>query len=629
MLPEDSASVKHYWEGAFQPRVQFYKALVENTRGTTTTQDTLAVIENELQALQAQSAQFYRCINALRPVSRLSPELLSIIFHYLSILEPAVPAEPNVLEDRASRRSLTPTKRWVKVTHVCSKFRQCALGDRSLWHTTTTAFGPEWMNLLTERCQVPPRCVHVGPRAPMLAQLRALLQSAHTVQITSLHSSDSLSRSKITLLDVRSLSVYLPNRTRKHVWQTYEPVHHMPHLTDLQVHNVTGFEVASQYVSASLTSLYIGSDVEPVPLDAPDILDALARLSRLESLTLANCDLFADEDIRARSIAVPSLKFLFVRCETLVDVILLFDTLEFSPGVTVHLAGEAPIINGHLNHWTYLEHALSKPAWADLHTIELLGLPEDRPEMVRIPQHEDEGSLVFSAWREDEPAYVCITGQPTADRYAQLRLGSTQELRPKPNFNLQLTNYISERKLDKALGNLVSSFRTATYMRTLSVRRAGPLVQTKMPWLEILTQYPHVSAIRVDREEDLNHLLETLYFVQEPLLARELRTISIAPAALSSKSYYWNRELNWTHPTSKNKKKRGERGVLLASFLLQRSAAGAPLSSIYFDPEHLQSREMWSALDKGGRGHPNFVHEAKQVFKPMKLWNWEDWGSGF
>ncbi|KZV70429.1 hypothetical protein PENSPDRAFT_752619 [Peniophora sp. CONT] len=625
-LPQNrDASVEQYWEHAFQPRVKFYDALVDQNRGTTTSRDSLEIVEKELRALQAQSAQFYTRVNAFRPISRLSPELLSLVFHYLSLIEPAVPAGPELLEEREFRRNLAPTKTWIKVTHVCSTFRQCALGDRLLWRTTTTAFGPEWMKLLVERSQAPPQSVHVGTGAPMLSELRSLLQQAHAVQITHLRPGDSLSKSTISLPEVRSLRIHMTDGYPDHHWDTFNPVNTMPHLTDLHVHGLIDFDTTFPCITGGLVSLYIGNQSEPVQHAVNDVLDALTRLPRLEDLTLTDCDLWADDDTSSRSISAPALKHLLVESETFADVAKLFDAIEFSAGVSVHLAGDAPYIASEADGWRSLEHALSKPVWADLHTLELMGIPEDQPEMLRTVQTEDEGSLLFSAWREDEPGYVCVTGQPTNDYNIQLRLGTTQELRPKPAFSVQLTNYIGGRNQDNALGKAVTYFRAATELRTLSLR-PGLTMDIKLPWPDVFSQYPHLTAIRVDHEDDFNHLFEALYFAQEPLPVRELRTISWP--YVSDGTHYWNEHVNWTNPENKKKKKRGERGALLANVLLQRAAADAPLTSICLDQSQLQSEELWASLAKGAKGHPEFSQEARGIFKPVTVWNWDDWGRG-
>ena len=59
--------------------------------------------------------------NAMAPISLLPPEVLSRIFHFLS------------LKDRPFGYSRTRILGWIIVTHVCRLWRQVAIGDSSLW----------------------------------------------------------------------------------------------------------------------------------------------------------------------------------------------------------------------------------------------------------------------------------------------------------------------------------------------------------------------------------------------------------------------------------------------------------------------------------------------------------------
>ena len=59
--------------------------------------------------------------NALAPISLLPPEVLSRIFHFLSLKEPS----------KVFRK--TRALGWILATHVCRLWRQVAIGDSSLW----------------------------------------------------------------------------------------------------------------------------------------------------------------------------------------------------------------------------------------------------------------------------------------------------------------------------------------------------------------------------------------------------------------------------------------------------------------------------------------------------------------
>ncbi|KZV70428.1 hypothetical protein PENSPDRAFT_752618 [Peniophora sp. CONT] len=628
MTLDDSTNIsaKEHWQRAFQPRVQLYRALVEKHRGTPVPYDSLALVEAELRALQAQSALLHQCINALRPVSRLSTELLSLIFHYLSLLEPTVPAEPEVLEDREMRRKLAPTKTWIKVTHVCQTFRNCALGDRSLWRATTTAFGPEWMRLLAERGQASPQSVHVGFGASVLSDMKSLLQQAHAVQITSLPSNETVSALTSALSEVRSLRIHIPDaiheENRRRLWKTYDTGGDTPHLTELHIHGLMEFDVSSLRIPSVLTSLYLDFYFG-FEFHLNDLLDDIARLPHLECLTLRRFDLLSFQ--ASRTITLSALRYLCLYSELLASSVHLFDALEFSPAVRVHISAQGPTILGEPSGYKHLKHALSQSVWADLHTLEVLRLPEDKSEMTREAQIIDEG-LVFSAWRQDEPGYACVSG-PTYDRRTQLRLGTTQDLRPKPDFCLHLTDYIEDCVgQDNALIKVLAFFNTAPELHTLSMR-PGAMGDVKIPWADTLLQHPRLTAIRVDNEVHFDGIFEALYFGQEPLLVRELKTVSL-PRFSPDTDGFWREHVNWANPTNK-KKKSGERGALIANVLLQRAAAGVPLMNIYLDRSMLdRSHWLWEALARGGKDHPEFMKQAQQIFKPAELWDWEEWGKG-
>ena len=57
--------------------------------------------------------------NALAPISLLPPEVLALIFHFLSFEEPPCSGKQNL--------------GWIRATHVCHFWRHVALGDSSLW----------------------------------------------------------------------------------------------------------------------------------------------------------------------------------------------------------------------------------------------------------------------------------------------------------------------------------------------------------------------------------------------------------------------------------------------------------------------------------------------------------------
>ncbi|KZV70430.1 hypothetical protein PENSPDRAFT_752620 [Peniophora sp. CONT] len=619
-LPSDSTrnDAEGYWSNAFSERVRLYDNLVERHRGLSTPEDTGTLVENELRALQTQLALFHRCLNSLRPVFRLPSEILLLILHHLSLLEPTVPAKPEILDDRESRRQRAPAKSWIKVTHVCFAFRQIALGDRSLWQATTTAFGSQWMKLLVERARVPPRSVHIGVKAPLLVDMKGLLRSANTVQITELPLGESLMQSTIELPEARSLRVHGSHPSSR--WQHFQPLNDMPRLTDLYVYGVNDFDLKEPCIINSLTSLYVGSYTS-IPHKLEDILDMLVRLESLESFTLAGFYFPGVSMLSTKHIRLSALKQLNLSGDTSInDLAKLLEALVLSPGVRVHLEAKVDMHWGTIDPQTRnaLERALTRYAWVDLRTLEVSLLPDAQSEMSRADHGRDKLACLVSAWRDDEPGYVCVDGQPTPDRQAKLRLGLTQDLRPEPDFRLQFHGHWDRHGPENDYMKAVGLFRNVAGLRTLSFRPECR-AKTKQSWPEIFARHPHLTAIQTDVDCDFSNLLAALYFDQA-LPVRELKTLSFRPPRPWG---YWGTDVCWTSPASEHIQKRDVRGALLASLIQQRMEAGAPLENIYLE----LSTDLWGALEKGRESQPDFMRRAREIIKPVEYWSWKDWGT--
>ncbi|KAI0727715.1 hypothetical protein C8Q72DRAFT_742152, partial [Fomitopsis betulina] len=99
--------------------------------------ETLHMEMSSREALEQKKVHYYECIraintqlNALVPVSRIPPELLSKIFLH-SAGHRADPASPPQLRD------------WIYVTHVCSHWRETALQCAALWSRVILPALPE------------------------------------------------------------------------------------------------------------------------------------------------------------------------------------------------------------------------------------------------------------------------------------------------------------------------------------------------------------------------------------------------------------------------------------------------------------------------------------------------------
>jgi hypothetical protein len=79
-------------------------------------------------------------INALSPINRLPNEILSRIFHFVS-LEP-IPDETFAPEELLG---------WIRVTHVCGRWRQVACSDSMLWQRIFVHIGKRWTAEMIQR----------------------------------------------------------------------------------------------------------------------------------------------------------------------------------------------------------------------------------------------------------------------------------------------------------------------------------------------------------------------------------------------------------------------------------------------------------------------------------------------
>ncbi|TFY73441.1 hypothetical protein EWM64_g10571 [Hericium alpestre] len=100
-----------------------------------TTCNALREVEGQLYGLNHVMCALKTQRNALLPISRLPPEVLSQIFQYIAVVEQSYPRTRYFPPFLGSSGTLG----WIKITHVCRQWRDVALADSRLWAKTVCA----------------------------------------------------------------------------------------------------------------------------------------------------------------------------------------------------------------------------------------------------------------------------------------------------------------------------------------------------------------------------------------------------------------------------------------------------------------------------------------------------------
>ncbi|KZV59673.1 hypothetical protein PENSPDRAFT_546485, partial [Peniophora sp. CONT] len=106
-------------------------------------------IDSELREIDTVLATFRRQRNALVPVARFPPEILSLVFHYLAEVEPHNIQKPSEYGDIVTGEVKMGIG-WIKATQVCQAWREAALADSQLWTAATTLLGKDWLERMLQ-----------------------------------------------------------------------------------------------------------------------------------------------------------------------------------------------------------------------------------------------------------------------------------------------------------------------------------------------------------------------------------------------------------------------------------------------------------------------------------------------
>ncbi|KAI0047725.1 hypothetical protein FA95DRAFT_1199524 [Auriscalpium vulgare] len=221
--------------------------------------------------------------NALVPVSRVPPEILSTVFTFLLDIDP-----PQALH--ASNYKLSSTFGWLAVTYVCRHWRQVALQQSSLWSHVTLTFGSQWAATFLSRARNLPISIQVHKRTTD----RSAVPDAKFWQLEFL--AENMQRTEclhtVDLHDLLALTAPAPLLHTLHLQiDDEEPFSGLfggctPAL--LHLHLSSPIEAPQPWTSSLFTQLvtldmrYVAPWDDPSALDS--ILDALEHMSALERL---------------------------------------------------------------------------------------------------------------------------------------------------------------------------------------------------------------------------------------------------------------------------------------------------------------------------------------------------------
>ncbi|KAI0045653.1 hypothetical protein FA95DRAFT_1680321 [Auriscalpium vulgare] len=146
---KEHAESEEYWQAAAQPRLALADVIPPSN-------DTIALaaacsrLDEESAALRRVLSAIYTRRNALFLSCRIPPEVLTIIFAF---------CRDDSVEDvelTNHSKSLDSHRNWIRITHVCRRWRDVALNCSSLWWDVNLAYGPDWMEEIITRAKNTP-----------------------------------------------------------------------------------------------------------------------------------------------------------------------------------------------------------------------------------------------------------------------------------------------------------------------------------------------------------------------------------------------------------------------------------------------------------------------------------------
>ncbi|EAU82701.2 hypothetical protein CC1G_08858 [Coprinopsis cinerea okayama7 len=120
----------------------------------------IARLDAQILALESEVIRLKQERNEMLKVSQLPIETLCQIFLL-------VPEKTSAGHQRLG---------WVRITHVCRRWRTAALGCPLLWSALSSLYPPEWLDVMGARSTTAPLSIHFD-RLPMVTQAERITQS--------------------------------------------------------------------------------------------------------------------------------------------------------------------------------------------------------------------------------------------------------------------------------------------------------------------------------------------------------------------------------------------------------------------------------------------------------------------
>lgn len=490
MLDLLASSVQTHWSKAYKPRIEFYEdAARGHVFSEESSREALERIRKESDIIKTHQARLNECENALLPVSKLAPEILSHVFFCLGEVLPLVTEDAKTHDFEFNPHHLL--RSWTRVLYVSRHFRRTALSDPSLWPDITTALGMDWMHKLVALSGSTPINFHVGGRIRDMEAVRVVQAAIVKVvgRMRSLHVNTGFSGLRVfrrafdasTLEILHILGVLDPypygsptlSAYEIHLPLTWSPAlfagSTMPKLRELSIHGFRNLTDLSALIQPTISVLRIGPDKEfddivQLPrLDA--LLAMLSRLPQLAELSLEGCII---DHIRPGTspVTFPNLRELRIsNCEH-ITVATLFSLLHTPSEAKLHLSTDVSQFN-HPTELMTLEQAnevssffetlrrcLESPTWQDVRTVELVTTPEKYPEMYsdevtgrRRYRSRRTETFAINVWRADDSRIVCADCErkPRTDSVGYSFMNErpftyVRYVRPEPDLIIEFPN---------------------------------------------------------------------------------------------------------------------------------------------------------------------------------------------
>lgn len=259
------------------------------------------------EALEQEKAYHYECIrgintrlNALVPISRIPPELLSEVFLHTAGHRADPASHPPPLRD------------WIRVTHVCRHWRETALQCTALWSRVDAPINIKWLAELLARSKDSPLSMKLSFRPVRVPGTGQFISSEDEVllALSALHrvrtlTVDTLGKPMKTVLErlggraplLESLTITGASKSAGIAKFRASISRMLSHPDSRRLHTVVTYfccipwrnlSCATEQVAVgSLTRLVVHGNGDPSELSVSSFFKALACMPRLEELELA------------------------------------------------------------------------------------------------------------------------------------------------------------------------------------------------------------------------------------------------------------------------------------------------------------------------------------------------------